>query len=138
MTSQTNSTPEPLDCPPSRAQTPVDALAEKYVATYARLNPLAATSMGIAGHDHEMPDLSPAGLEALAALDRETLSALDSLTPADEIDTVTIEAMHERLGIALELHDAAEDLASLNNIASPLQGLREVFDLMPTGTPEPS
>ena len=136
MTSQTNSTPEALANPPRREQTPVDALAEEYVASYARLNPLAATSMGIAGHDHEMSDLSPAGLEALARLDRETLVALDATTPTDEIDTVTIEAMRERLGIALELHDAAEDLASLNNIASPLQELREVFDLMPTGTPE--
>ncbi|HEX7805877.1 MAG TPA: DUF885 domain-containing protein, partial [Cellulomonas sp.] len=42
----------------------------------------------------------------------------------------------ERLGLELELDAAGETLATLNNIASPVQGLRDVFDLMPTGSIE--
>ena len=99
---------------------------------YATLDPLAATSMGIAGHDHEMTDHSPAGLEARAELTRSTLQALDGASPTDEIDQITLAAMRERLGLELELHEAGEFLRYLNNIASPVQNLRDVFDVMPT------
>jgi uncharacterized protein (DUF885 family) len=34
------------------------------------------------------------------------------------------------------MNDAKWDLRDLNNIASPAQGLRDIFDLMPTDTPE--
>ncbi|MCC2310141.1 DUF885 domain-containing protein [Cellulomonas chengniuliangii] len=102
----------------------------------AQLDPLDATSMGIAGHDHEMTDLSPAGHEARAEASRATLVALDAHAPSDSVDEVTVAAMRERLGLELELHEAGELLASLNNIASPVQALRDVFDIMPTGDPE--
>ena len=39
--------------------------------------------------------------------------------------------MRERLGSAEEIHAAGLDEMSLNVIASPLQELRDVFDLMP-------
>ena len=35
---------------------------------------------------------------------------------------------------AVELHDAGLDVGDLNVIASPLQTMRDVFDLMPTDT----
>ncbi|WP_233571618.1 DUF885 domain-containing protein [Cellulomonas triticagri] len=114
-----------------RPSTPIDAVADAYVTTVAALDPLTATSLGIAGHDHEMTDLSPAGHEARADAARATLRALDAETPVDEVDRITLAAMRERLGLELELHDAGETLADLNVIASPVQGLRDVFDVMP-------
>ena len=120
----------------TREQTPIDAVAEAYVDTYARLDPIAATEMGVAGHDAEMTDLSPAGHDARADAARSTLLALEGLVPADATDELTLAAMRERLGLELELHAAGEDLRDLNNIASPVQGLRDVFDLMPTETPD--
>ena len=117
-----------------RDASPIDAIADAYVATSAALDPLAATAMGIAGHDHEMTDLSPAGHAARAEAARSTLVALDAHAPSDATDEVTLAAMQERLGLELELHAAGELLADLNNIASPVQGLRDVFDLMPTGS----
>ena len=42
--------------------------------------------------------------------------------------------MNERLGLELELHDSGWLLADLNNIASPAQEIRAIFDLMPTAT----
>lgn len=119
-----------------REPTAVDAVAEKYVATYAALDPLAATEMGLSGHDHEMTDLSPAGHDERAAATRATLLELDAAVPADEVDTITVAAMRERLGLQLDLHDAGEHLRDLNNIASPVQALRDVFDIMPTGDVE--
>ena len=44
--------------------------------------------------------------------------------------------MRERIGLDLELHDAGENLRDLNNIASPVQGLRDVFDIMATDSVE--
>ena len=117
-----------------RDASPIDAIADAYVATSAALDPLAATAMGITGHDHEMTDLSPAGHAARADAARGTLVALDAHAPSDATDEVTLAAMQERLGLELELEAAGELLASLNNIASPVQGLRDVFDLMPTGS----
>jgi uncharacterized protein (DUF885 family) len=119
-----------------RATTAIDRVAEDHIETYATLDPVAATAMGIAGHDHEMTDLSPAGLEARADLARATLSQLDSQTPQDETDQITLAAMRERLGLEVELDEAGELLRDLNNIASPVQGLRDVFDIMPTATPQ--
>ena len=120
----------------NRETTAVDAVAEKYLTAYAALDPLAATSMGLAGYDHLMTDLSPAGHQARADLGAATLRELDGVEAVDEVDTITVASMRERLGLELEIVEAGEHLRDLNNIASPLQGLRDVFDIMPTGDVE--
>ncbi|GAA1712076.1 DUF885 domain-containing protein [Isoptericola hypogeus] len=124
-----------------RTPTAIDAVADAYVLRAADLDPMTATAIGVPGYDHRMTDLSPAGHEERAAADHATLRELDALErdgrgPVDDVDRVTLAAMRERLGLALELHEAGEPLASLNNIESPVQQLRDVFDLMPTGSVE--
>jgi uncharacterized protein (DUF885 family) len=120
----------------TRTPTAVDAVANDFVARYAALDPLAATENGIRGHDHEMPDLSPAGHAARAQARRDVLRALETTPPADDTDRVTLDAMRFALATELALDDAGETLAELNNIASPVQALRDTFDLMPTDTDE--
>ena len=117
---------------PVRRPTPVDAIADAYVTTLARLNPLLATEMGVDGYDHLMTDLSPAGWQAQADAARAVLTQLDGVEPVDDVDRVTVAAMRERIGLEVALHEADEWIGQLNNIASPVQGLRDVFDLMPT------
>ena len=39
---------------PSRAPSAVDAVADQYVTTFCRLNPLAATAIGVAQVSHSM------------------------------------------------------------------------------------
>ena len=56
-----------------RRPTAVDALAERHLDAQLQLDPLTATIIGVPGHDELMPDLSPAGLQAQAELDRQTL-----------------------------------------------------------------
>ena len=119
-----------------RTPTPLDAVADEYVDTIAKLSPMAATSIGIPGDERALDDLSPAGIDALAEATRETLRRVRETEIVDDVDRVTAAAMKERLGLDLEMYDAGEDYAVLNNLASPLQAVRDVFDLMPTDTEE--
>ena len=90
--------------------------------------------MGITGHDDDITDYSPDGVAARADAARTTLRELDGVPPEDDVDAVTLAAMRERLGVQVELHDAELDVGELNVIASPLQTMRDVFDLMATDT----
>jgi uncharacterized protein (DUF885 family) len=121
---------------PERPATPIDAIADSYVTTLAALDPMDATALGIPGHDHEVTDLSPAGHEARTDAARATLRALDGQAPVNEVDQVTLAAMRERLGLQVELHEAGETLVDLNVIASPVQGLRDVFDIQSGDGPD--
>jgi len=120
--------------PGARPTTDVDRIANDYLDALVELSPITATAMGIAGHDEDLDDFSPAGHAAIAALGGKTLAALALATPGDDIDRVTIAAMQERLGLEAETYAAGIDLMSLNVLASPLQGIRDTFDLMKTGT----
>ncbi|WP_296137066.1 DUF885 domain-containing protein [uncultured Tessaracoccus sp.] len=120
----------------TREPTALDAIAEHHVDELCELSPILATMIGRPGHDHLLDDYSPDGHAARAELARETLRRIDEVSDVDAVDRVTRAAMQERLGLELELHAAGEDLAELNNIASPVQAIRDVFDLAPTATPE--
>jgi uncharacterized protein (DUF885 family) len=117
-----------------RRPTAVDAVAERYLETFAALDPCAATESGITGYDDDITDYSPDGVAARADAARSALRQLDEVQAEDDVDTVTAAAMRERLRMLLEIHDAGLDVGDLNVIASPLQTMREVFDLMPTDT----
>ena len=121
---------------PTRAQTAIDAVAEAYTEMLLQLDPGFATQLGLPGHETEYRDYSPAGLEAFAEATRETLGRLIDLEPTDDVDAVTLDAMHERLGLELEIHETGLRLADLNNLACPAQEIRMIFDLMPTDTAE--
>ncbi|WP_114202600.1 DUF885 domain-containing protein [Janibacter anophelis] len=118
----------------SRPRTEIDRIAEAHLDAEVELSPITATYLGLPGHESDLDDLSPAGFEAGSQLRRRTLAALDDATPVDDVDRVTLEAMRERLGLAEEIHAAGLDLQQINVIASPMQSVRDVFDLMPTDT----
>jgi len=120
--------------PAARATTDVDRIANDYLDALVELSPITATYLGIPGHDEDLDDFSPAGLAAHSGLRIKTLDALAQATPDDHIDRATIAAMTERLGLAEETYAAGLDQMSLNVLASPLQGIRDIFDLMPTDT----
>ncbi|UZX02425.1 DUF885 domain-containing protein [Arthrobacter sp. CDRTa11] len=120
--------------PPIRPKSSIDAVADDYTDTLIRLNPSFATTLGLPGHETEYPDYSPQGIAEFAEEARKALTALDGLEPQDDIDAVTLDAMRERLGLQLEIHASGWDEAELNNLASPAQDIRAIFDLMPTET----
>ncbi len=55
-------------------------------------------------------------------------------TPVDDIDAVTKEDLSREIRLEIDLHDAKWHLRDLNVIASPVQDIRSVLDLMPTDT----
>ena len=120
--------------PRARTSTDVDRIANGYLDALVELSPITATYLGIAGHDEDLDDFSPSGNAARSDLRAKTLNALAHATAVDDIDRVTLSAMGERLGLAEETHAAGLDQMSLNVLASPLQAIRNVFDLMPTET----
>ncbi|TWS24939.1 DUF885 domain-containing protein [Tsukamurella sputi] len=115
--------------------TPIDALADRLALRLAEVDPIEATAVGITDFDDRLTDFSPAGVAARIAVARETLAELATLTPESDADPVTAAALRERLGVEIELADAGRIVGDLNVIASPLQAIRDVFDLMPDGDP---
>jgi hypothetical protein len=109
----------------------IDTIAAEYVDRAAALDPFQAALAGIDGHDHEVPDLSPDGFAERAGLDRATLTALDAAGAPGHRDQVARAAMQERLSLAVERYDAGDTTSELNVIASWVQDVRELFDLMP-------
>ncbi|WP_169078306.1 DUF885 domain-containing protein [Microcella alkalica] len=118
----------------SRQPTEVDTIAEEWVATLVSLSPELATYIGADGKLDEYQDYSPAGRERSLAASREMLAKLEAATPVDDTDRVTIADMSAEIRLELELAEAGWDARDLNVLASPAQGIREIYDLMPTAT----
>jgi uncharacterized protein (DUF885 family) len=110
----------------------IDDIAVEYVERAAALDPFYATYAGIAGHDHELADLTADGFAERAGLDRSTLAALDAAEAQEPRDRVARDAMRERLALAVECYDAGDSTSKLNTINSWVQMVREGFDMMPT------
>jgi uncharacterized protein (DUF885 family) len=119
-----------------RPRTAVDEIADAHLDAEIALDPIAATSLGVPGHETELTDYSPEGHAARREVGLRTLRALDDVEPADDVDRVTIAAMRERLGLAEELYAIEADDHDLNVLASPLQSLRSVYDLMSKDSPD--
>ena len=120
------------DASPTR---PVDAICEQFVEDLVALDPLTATGAGIAGHEHELTDLSPAGFDAREDLVRRTLAAARDAVPSDERERAAQEAFVERLDLMLARSEAHQR-AEVSVISSGLHSLRSCFDLMDTSTEE--
>lgn len=116
----------------SRLPTAIDHIAEAWVDTLCDLDPGTRIWLGREGDITSFEDLSPQGHDAYMSAVRSTLSALRSSDPVDDIDRVTKLDLTSNLELALELGESKWHLRDLNNIASPAQGVRDVFDLMPT------
>lgn len=110
----------------------IDRIAEQWVDTVCELEPDMRIWLGREGDIASYGDLSPAGNAAYLSAVRATLSDLRKADPVDDIDRVTKLDLTADLELAIELSDSKWHLRDLNNIASPAQNVRDVFDLMPT------
>jgi uncharacterized protein (DUF885 family) len=114
----------------------VRALADRYLHELAALDPVLATGLGLAGHDHRLTDYSPDAQDERASLARRTLVELDGTTVGDDADRSCALLLRDRLGTAVALHDAGEGLRPLRVIGSPVGSLRGAFDGMAHATPD--
>ncbi|WP_309068428.1 DUF885 domain-containing protein [Microbacterium sp.] len=124
------------DQPQERRQTEIDGIAEAWTSEVVRLSPIAATYIGRTEVNDRYDDFSPAGHDDAIAAGRRTLAALEAATPADDVDRVTQTDLAAELRLTAELHEAGWHLRDLNVIASAVQDVRQVYDLMPTATAE--
>ena len=109
-------------------------LSDAFVERHAQLDPIAATAEGITGHDGEMTDYSPDAHEERAEHERATLRALAAAPVESEADRLAAAVMADRLRVGLDLYEQGEHLRQLNVLSSPMQWIRECFDLMPRAT----
>ena len=135
-------------CRPRSPRRPADMgavreLADRFTEEMFSLDPNSATFVGAVGHDDRLTDNSPEGHEARAELVRRTLSELAGLSgngsgggTGDVLDARCARLLRERLEATLLIHDHGEHLRMVNNISSPVQELRDVFDVTPSTTPE--
>ncbi|MFE4580682.1 DUF885 domain-containing protein [Streptomyces chartreusis] len=115
-------------------------VADAYVDELIALDPITGTYLGVKESSGKLPDLSPAGQEALAQLGRDTLARLDQAerrTGADsDIERRCARLLRERLTAELAVHDAEEGLRSVGNMATPAHSVREIFTVTPNETDE--
>jgi uncharacterized protein (DUF885 family) len=112
--------------------TAIDDLANRYISEGAALDPCLATSIGVTDHEDRLTDYSPDGLRQRADLRRHLLADLRTTPVANDEDRVTAAILADQVGTEQAIDDAGVYLSDLNTIASPLQNMRQVFDLMNT------
>ncbi|MEX3103934.1 DUF885 domain-containing protein [Streptomyces sp. ST1015] len=115
-------------------------VADAYVDGLIALDPVTGTYLGAKESSSRMPDLSPAGQEALAELARRTLAALDEaerVPGADSgVERRCARLLRERLTAQLAVLEAGEELRSVGNLGTRAQHVREVFTVTPADTDE--
>ena len=120
----------------SREQTKLDQLAETWVDKLIELSPDFATYAGRKVGEDRLEDTSPEAAAEYQRLEKEMLAKVEATEVADDIDKVTKMAMTSTMKLSQEIYDAGLWRRDLNPIASPAQGIRDIFDLSPTKTVE--
>jgi uncharacterized protein (DUF885 family) len=110
-------------------------IADRYIDEVARLDPIAATAMGIRGHDDRLPDLSPEGSAGRVELARRTVAELTAATVPDDgaqgdRDRIARSLMTDRLEVATERYEAGDHLRDVRVLGSRMSAVRSTFDLM--------
>lgn len=117
-----------------RKPTAIDQIANDWVTKLAEFYPTYATSIGYEGGDDKLDDYSPEHEAETIAEQKRVLAQIDQQTPTDLQDEVTLHALRSSFELSFESHEAGLQNRNLNNIASPAQGIRDIFDLSKTDT----
>jgi uncharacterized protein (DUF885 family) len=118
----------------TRKPTAIDEVSNAWVVKLAELSPSFATYAGFAGGEDKLDDNSPAATEHFYNLQKELLAKLEGMEPTDKIDEVSKAALAASLKLGIELHESGLWKRDLDVLASPAQGIRDIFDLSPVAT----
>ncbi len=118
-----------------RVLSPVDRVAEQWLDTEVRLDPVLGTRIGRGGGDDRLGDYSPDGVAARNDAARGALAELRTARPRDRVDEATARDLGERLALRLARAEARLEFCDLTVLETPVQLIRQAFDLMPAETP---
>ena len=106
-------------------------IADGYVETLAEMDPITATYLGVPGSDHLMTDYSPESADAMADVERKVLAGILAETPDGIRERRCRDTVEDEISASLERYDAGLHYSGMNILHSPVQSLRQVFDMMP-------
>ncbi len=109
-------------------------IADGFVETLSELNPIVATYLGVPGYDHLMTDYSPEAADRSHDAESEVLRRISNEDPADLRERRCQETVIEEMTLSIEQHEAGVHYSGMNILHSPVQSLRQVFDMMPRET----
>lgn len=111
------------------------SLSDAWVETVARLHPVMASFMGVAGHDDRWDDFSPAGVARWSEAVEDFRRRAHALPPqTDRWARLAAQVLTDSLDQESERIAHGDHLDDLNSIASTFQNIRQVFDVMDTST----
>lgn len=111
-------------------------IADGHVETVAKLNPIAATYLGVPGYDHLMPDYSPEASERAYLAEREVLRAIQRERTTSIAERRCSETVQEEMTWSMDQYELGMHYSGMNILHSPVQSLRQIFDLMPRSSVE--
>ena len=117
-----------------RELTPIDKLANEVIALAVSRYPSYATYLGRPGGEGDMDDHSPDALKQDRDDAASAKAKLENLTPLDDVDEVTKDALLQSLNKEIRTYESGLYFRNMNNIASPAQDVRSIFDISPTAT----
>ena len=119
---------------PNPNHSEVYQLADGFVETLAELDPIAATYLGVPGYDHQLTDYSPDAAERSADAERTLLARIREAQPNSTGERRCRETVIDDISASLKRHDAGMHYDGMNILHSPVQSVRQVFDMMPRTT----
>jgi len=117
-----------------RQSSAIDQIADRHLDWMAQQSPSFATYIGRPYGADQLDDETPQSHAESAAHAKSVLAELAAAQPADDTDLVTLAALRNTLELEIKTFEANLWRCDLNVIASPAQGIREVFDISPTTT----
>ena len=106
-------------------------IADGFVDTLAELNPIAATYLGVPGYDHLMPDFSPEASDRANKAERDLLQRIQAECSKTVREHRCSETVQEEMTWSIDQYEAGLHYSGMNILHSPVQSLRQIFDLMP-------
>ncbi len=111
-------------------------IADGFVDTLAELNPIVATYLGVPGYDHLMPDFSPEASDRSNAAEKDVLRRIQAERAVTVRERRCSETVQEEMSWSIDQHELGLHYSGMNILHSPVQSLRQIFDLMPKSSTE--
>ncbi len=111
-------------------------IADGFVDTLSELNPIVATYLGVPGYDHLMPDFSPEASDRSNAAEKDVLRRIQTERAVTVRERRCSETVQEEMSWSIDQHELGLHYSGMNILHSPVQSLRQIFDLMPKSSTE--